>query len=183
MAGLTKLDILGGIIMTEIRLRTFEEEDLPFMHNLFNDREVMSYWFEEAYYPKTSLKEMFQKYGDNPNTRSFIIAKDNEQIGLVQFMFIDTVSRNAEYAIMIDPSKQGKGYAHHATKQAIEYAFNVLNLHKLYLWADEENEKAINIYKKHGFKVDCIIHEHFFVNGYYHNAVVMDIFQRDYLTQ
>ncbi len=167
--------------MENITLRTFEREDIPFVHKLLNNREVMSYWFEEAYASKVSLEDTFQKNKDDTSIRSLIIDSEGVQIGLVQLLFIDPVSRNAEFAIMIDPKHQGKGYAHPSTEYAIEYAFNVLNLHKLYLWVDEENKKAIHIYKKHGFTIDSTLREHFFVNGSYHNVVIMSIFQRDYL--
>lgn len=163
-----------------ITLKTEEKEDIPFIHTLVNNRDIMSYWFEEAYYSLSTLEDTFEKEKESKHVRSFIIHTGEEKVGLVQFMFINHVHRNAEFAIMIDPIHQGKGYAHPATEQAIEYAFNVLNLHKLYLWVDEANEKAIHIYKKHGFQVDAVIHEHFYVNGSYRNAVLMDIFQRDY---
>jgi len=169
--------------MGNITLRTFEREDISFVHKLLNNREVMSYWFEEAYASKDSLEDRFLKNKDSTNIRSFIIDHEGEQVGLVQLLFIDSLSRNAEFAIMIDPEHQGKGYAHPSTEHAIEYAFNVLNLHKLYLFVDEENEKAIHIYKKHGFTVESTLREHFFVNGSYHNAVIMSIFQREYLTR
>ncbi|HLR15503.1 MAG TPA: GNAT family N-acetyltransferase [Bacillota bacterium] len=166
--------------MAHITLRTLEKEDIPFIHKLFNDPAIMSYWFEEAYHSKGTLEESFDKNKESPHTRSFIIDHAGEDIGLVQLLFIDTISRNAEFAIMIDPQHQGKGYSHLATQQAIDYAFQTLNLHKLYLWADETNEKAIHIYKKHGFTVDAVLHEHFYVNGSYRNTVIMNIFQRDY---
>lgn len=170
----------GGLFMSQIRLRTFEKEDIPFLHKLFNDQSIMSYWFEEAYYTKSTLEESFDKNKENPHIRSFIIDHAGEDIGFVQLLFIHPISRNAEFAIMIDPKHQGKGYSHQATEQAIAYAFQTLNLHKLYLWADETNEKAIHIYKKHGFTVDAVLHEHFYVNGSYRNAVIMNYFQRDY---
>jgi RimJ/RimL family protein N-acetyltransferase len=41
---------------------------------------------------------------------------------------------------------QGKGYAKRATRIAIDYAFKVLNIHKLYLHVDKDNKRAAGIY-------------------------------------
>lgn len=165
----------------EITLRTYEQEDINFVHRLVNDKNIMSYWFEEAYQSRASLEEIFQKGKDRDDVRSFIITDGKEQIGFVQLLFIDLIHRKAEFAIMIDPKQQGNGYASKATELAIDYAFRTLNLHKLYLLVDETNEKAIHIYKKYGFKADAVLREEFFVNGTYRNAVIMNMFQRDYL--
>lgn len=169
------------IMQKEITIRPYEQEDIDFIHRLVNNRNIMSYWFEEAYQSRASLEESFQKGKDRSDVRSFIITDGDVNIGLVQLLFIDFIHRKAEFAIMIDPEQQGNGYAKGATEQAIDYAFRVLNLHKLYLLVDETNEKAIHIYKKCGFSVDAVLHEEFFVNGTYRNAVIMNMFQRDYL--
>ena len=89
--------------------------------------------------------------------------------------------RRAEFQIIISPEHQGKGLASRAAKLAMDYGFNVLNLYKLYLIVDKENEKAIHIYRKLGFMVEGeLIHE-FFINGEYRNTIRMCIFQHQHL--
>ncbi|MET1194139.1 GNAT family N-acetyltransferase, partial [Bacillus licheniformis] len=73
------------------------------------------------------------------------------------------------------------GYAMVATNLAMNYAFSVLNMHKLYLIVDKENEKAIHIYKKVGFSIEGELKDEFFVDGSYHNAIRMCMFQKEYL--
>ena len=86
-----------------------------------------------------------------------------------------------EFQIIISPEHQGKGLASRAAKLAMDYGFNVLNLYKLYLIVDKENEKAIHIYRKLGFMVEGeLIHE-FFINGEYRNTIRMCIFQHQHL--
>ena len=49
----------------------------------------------------------------------------------------------------------------------MDYGFTVLNLYKLYLIVDKENEKAILIYRKLGFTVEGELMYEFFINGQY----------------
>ncbi|SFB11396.1 diamine N-acetyltransferase [Lentibacillus halodurans] len=163
-----------------LRLRTLEKDDLSFLHHLFNNPDVMNYWFSEAYMSMEKLKENYDKNHDNPRNREFILTNGNESLGFIGLFEIEQRHRNAEFAIIIDPNHQGNGYASKATKLAVNYAFSVLNLHKLYLVVDKVNEKASHIYEKVGFKAEGEMIEHFFINGEYHDGVMMSLFQRDY---
>src|SRR5699024_11485599 len=127
------------------------------------------------------LQDIKEKNMNNQHERCFIMKKNNETLGLVELVSIEPIHRKAEFTIMIEPTYQGHGYASTATKLAMDYAFSNLNLHKLYLFVDEINEKAIHIYKKAGFQVEAILKDEFFVNGAYHNAVIMSIFQDQYM--
>lgn len=164
----------------DILLRTLEKDDLLFLHKLFNNPDIMNYWFSESYMSMEHLKDSYDKNKDNPRNREFILTDGDQRLGFVGLFDIEQRHRNAEFAIMIDPVHQGKGYAAAATKLAIDYAFSVLNLHKLYLIVARANEKAKHIYEKVGFQVEGVMNEHFFINGEYHDAVTMCMFQRDY---
>ncbi len=101
----------------------------------------------------------------------------------MELVEINHVHRRAEFQIIISPDYQGKGLATCAAKLAMDYGFMVLNLYKLYLIVDKENEKAIHIYRKLGFMVEGeLIHE-FFINGEYRNTIRMCLFQHQYLAE
>lgn len=150
-----------------IQLRALEREDLRYIHLLNNDNKIMSYWFEEPYESFAELQDLFKKHIHNQSERRFILMDDKQTVGLVELVEIDLIHRNAEFQIIIDPQSQGKGYASIATKLAIEYAFTILNLHK--------------IYQKTCFQIEGELKEEFFINGSYHDAIRMCMFQRDFL--
>lgn len=162
-------------------LRVFEKTDLDFMHRLYNDATIMSFWFEEAFYSRARLEADFEKNLNDTQTKSFILQDGDEVIGLIQLFLVDYIHRKAEFAIIIDPLQQGKGYALKATNLSTEYAFKTLNLNKLYLYVDAVNEKAIHVYKKAGFTQEAVLKDEFFINGEYHDIVYMSCFQKDYL--
>ncbi|EAG9565017.1 spermidine N1-acetyltransferase [Listeria monocytogenes] len=164
----------------DLKLRPLEREDLKFVHRLNNDAKIMSYWFEEPYEAFVELQELYDKHIHDQSERRFILELDGQMVGLVELMEIDYIHRRAEFQIIIDPKFQGHGYAVSATKLAMKYAFHVLNLHKLYLVVDKVNEKAIHVYEKVGFIREGELIDEFFVDGTYHDAIRMCIFQYQY---
>lgn len=165
---------------TDVRIRPLERDDLKFVHSLDNDANIMRYWFEEPYEAFVELLDLYDKHIHDQSERRFIIDKSGVNIGLVELIEINHIHRRAEFQIIIDPVHEGKGYAVAATKMAMEYAFFVLNLYKLYLVVDNENAKAIHIYKKLGFEVEGVLRDEFFVNGCYHDVTRMCIFQSQF---
>lgn len=166
-----------------VKLRPLEREDLHFVHQLDNNASVMRYWFEEPYEAFVELSDLYVKHIHDQSERRFVVEHQGDKVGLVELVEINHIHRRAEFQIIIDPNHQGKGLASKAVKLAMDYAFSVLNLYKLYLIVDKENEKAIHIYNKLGFEVEGeLIHE-FFINGEYRNTIRMCIFQPQYLAR
>lgn len=165
----------------DIQLRALEKDDLSFLYKLFNNPDITNYWFCEPTVSLGKLEERLDKNKDDEQTREFILTNsDQDKLGFVGLYEIEQRHMNAEFAIMIDPAHQGNGYAFPATKLAMDYAFSVLNLHKLYLIVAKINEKASHIYEKAGFQTEGELIEHFYSNGEYLDVFIMSILQRDY---
>ncbi len=163
-----------------VNLRPLEREDLPFVHKINNNFNAMRYWFEEPYEAFVELCDLYDKHIHDQSERRFIIESSNAKVGLVELVEIDYIHRRAEFQIIVASAYEGQGYATVALKLAMEYAFAVLNLYKLYLIVDKENLKAIHIYNKLGFTIEGELIDEFFVNGTYHTAIRMCMFQRHY---
>ena len=166
-----------------VQLRPLERSDLPFVHRLNNNRNVMGYWFEEPYESFVELEELFNKHIHDQSERRFVIEHDGIKVGLVELVEIDHVHRRAEFQLVISPEHQGKGLASRATRAAMDYGFSVLNLHKIYLIVDSEDKRAIHVYDKLGFVVETRLVEEFFINGAYRDVIRMYLFQQDYLAR
>ncbi|MEH0117159.1 spermidine N1-acetyltransferase [Escherichia coli] len=160
-----------------VKLRPLEREDLRYVHQLDNNASVMRYWFEEPYEAFVELSDLYDKHIHDQSERRFVVECDGEKAGLVELVEIN------QFQIIISPEYQGKGLATRAAKLAMDYGFTVLNLYKLYLIVDKENEKAIHIYRKLGFSVEGELMHEFFINGQYRNAIRMCIFQHQYLAE
>jgi len=166
----------------DVRLRPLERNDLHFVHQINNNSNIMRYWFEEPYEAYVELVQLYDRHIHDQSERRFIIEDSSgDMVGLVELVEINYIHRRAEFQIVIAPEWQGKKYAECATQLAIEYAFGVLNLYKLYLLVDKENLKAIHIYEKCGFHPEGEFIGEFFAQGVYRDAIRMCTFQAAYL--
>ena len=167
-----------------LSLRALERGDLRFIHNLNNNRNIMSYWFEEPYESFDELEELYNKHIHDNAERRFVVEDENKSlIGLVEIIEIDYIHRSAEFQIIITPEHQGKGYANTLINKALDYSFTILNLHKIYLHVAIENEKALHLYEQCGFIEEGHLAEEFFINGQYRDVKRMYILQNQYLKQ
>ncbi len=167
-----------------VRLRALEKDDLRFVHDINNNRGIMNYWFEEPYESFVELEDLYLKHIHDHTERRFIAETDTgERIGLVELVEITYIHRRAEFQIIIAPSHQGRGYGRAVTRQAIDYAFKILNLHKLYLIVSTTNEGAVKIYRECGFIEEGCLVEEFFVDGRYQDALRMYQMQRDFVAR
>ncbi|XNM90291.1 spermidine N1-acetyltransferase [Escherichia coli] len=136
-----------------VKLRPLEREDLRYVHQLDNNASVMRYWFEEPYEAFVELSDLYDKHIHDQSERRFVVECDGEKAGLVELVEINHVHRRAEFRYLSSRSI-GERSGNPSAKLAMDYGFTVLNLYKLYLIVDKENEKAIHIYRKLGFSVE-----------------------------
>ncbi len=166
----------------QLILRALERADLRFVHNLNNNRKIMSYWFEEPYESFDELEELYNRHVHDNAERRFVVENTKKElIGLVELIEIDYIHRRAEFQIIINTLHQGKGFARELINKALDYAFTILNLHKVYLVVAVENSKAVHLYQECGFKEEGHFIKDIFINGQYCDVKRMYILQENYI--
>lgn len=164
-----------------MKIRPLEKKDLPYIYQQENSRKVMALWFQEAYTSLEELQILYERHILDQTERRFVVEDDNQFIGVVELVYIDTLHRNTEIQIIIHPDHQGNGYAQAAMMAGVEYAFKVLNMHKVYLYVDIDNAAAIHIYKKVGFIEEGVLRGHFFAEGQYHDSIMMGMLVNEFI--
>ena len=76
----------------------------------------------------------------------------DEYLGTVSLKHINMQDRNAEYAISMREKAMGTGASMYGTKEILKYAFDELQLEKVYLNVISENVRAKKFYAKAGFQ-------------------------------
>lgn len=129
-------------------------------------------------------KEYLEKFAKNQtNDYLFgIIAKDTDiLIGNCALMNPDFINRNAELGIFVgDKNYWGKGIGTEAILLLLDFGFNVLNLHNIWLSFYDFNTKSKRVYEKCGFKVLGRRREAKIIGNLKFDIVFMDVLADEY---
>ena len=119
----------------------------------------------------------------NGDTNFSIIAKDtNKVIGSTNLFDINEVSRHCEVGIFIgDPDYRNNGYGYETLKVLMNFGFNQLNMNAIMLKVFSYNKRAIKCYEKVGFKHTGTIRQRTYLNGEYHDTLIMDILKSEFV--
>lgn len=102
-------------------------------------------------------------------------------IGTARLDRIDLQDRRASYAIGIhSPEWLGKGIGTEATTLVLGFAFTTLQLHRISLRVIAYNTRAIRSYEKSGFVVEGREREAGFVDGEWHDDIMMGVLDREF---
>lgn len=165
-----------------MKFRTLQEKDALFMLEWMHDEEINKYFcFDMASQTEDSVISYIRNSWDDENNRHFAVTDDKDIYqGTVSLKNIDDVHRKAEYAISLRKNAQGKGYAHFATSSILDYAFNELNLNRVYLNVLDDNKRANRFYQKYGFIYEGTSREGLHHRGKYHNLNWYSMLRSEY---
>jgi ribosomal-protein-alanine N-acetyltransferase len=112
----------------------------------------------------------------------WIIEYDGNCIGVAGLRQYEEDNK-AKFSIEIyDNNLYGIGIGTNVTKLVLEYAFEVLKYHKVYLRVLDYNTRAIKCYEKCGFVKEGIDREGALINGTYCSDIYMGIIKDEYIS-
>ncbi len=126
-----------------------------------------------------------------PNSKRFMVMRDcempyshldakNYYIGIIRIDHIDYHNRNCEIGLDIFDHCKGMGLAAPIYNWLLNYLFNDLNMHSVYLEVLETNERAKHIYQKLGFVLDGILRERIYRDGKYIDYLMFSLLKSEY---
>ena len=144
----------------EVRIRQLVEEDAKTSYKWRNNPEIFKYTGANYDHQITLEDETnwIRKIIKNPNDFRCAILANEVYVGNIYLTDIKDGIGN--YHIFIGEQEYwGKGIAKEASRQIIEYGFNILGLREIHLKVKKENIRAKILYQRLGFKEyadDCI---------------------------
>ncbi|MGH2694359.1 MAG: GNAT family N-acetyltransferase [Actinomycetota bacterium] len=167
----------------KVILRPVEDDDLETLYEFDSDLEVHALADDEPWAPKSredweeEFRSMLKKTDENA---IFAIEADGALIGSCSLENFDYTARICELGIVIgDRDFWGKGFGRDAVGLLLEYAFDELNMNKVYLTVRSDNERAIRSYEACGFEREGLLRQHMWTDGDYRDLVAMGVLRRD----
>lgn len=162
----------------QIYLRPMAEEDTDMIVAWRNKTSVKNYFIYQAEFTKEGhlywLHEVVEK---GRACQMMICDKETDKpLGSVYIRDIDRDHCKGEYGIFIgEDEARGRGIGTEAARLMIQYGFEELGLHRIYLRVLADNERAIRSYEKAGFRQEGYLHHDVCIQGKYVDIVWMAI--------
>ncbi len=166
----------------KVYLRKMIESDTDNIIKWRNSSSVKKNFIDQNdFTPESHLKWLHSVVETGKAEQFIIIDKELEQpVGSVYFRDIDMKHKKAEFGIFIgEENARGKGFGTEVAKIFIQYGFNNLGLHRIFLRVLADNEQAIKSYEKSGFKYEGTMVDDVFINNQFVSIVRMAIVNKE----
>ncbi len=150
-----------------------EKEDLDQIVSIESHKDNSIFVF-----PNT--KEEHLNLISNEDINHFILTEDDGSIiGYVILAGLTNTNKSIELRRIVI-SKKGKGYGRKALNKIMNYCFNELHCHRLWLDVLDANDRARYLYQSEGFKEEGVLRDCIFKNGKYQNLIIMSLLEMEY---
>jgi RimJ/RimL family protein N-acetyltransferase len=155
--------------------------DAPTLFTWINDRELVL--LNAPYRPvhEPTHRAWLQHVASRTDGVTFAIRLEGSRrlIGICQLNGVHPVHRSAELQIRIgDPRWQGRGLGTEAVRRLVAFAFEDLNLHRVFLHVFATNARAVRAYERAGFAVEGTLRDAVHIDGRYVDVLVMSILRK-----
>jgi [ribosomal protein S5]-alanine N-acetyltransferase len=111
-----------------------------------------------------------------------IFLKENEQlIGRVAITgIVRGPLQSGNLGYYLDYEQNGKGYTSEAVSQMLEFAFNIIHLHRVQAGVMPKNNPSVRVLEKNGFRKEGLAFRYLNINGVWEDHFIFAITQEDY---
>jgi len=168
-----------------IDFRPIETDDCDQLRTWVNDPRVWSTLGHRLPINAHREREWIESRGKDDKDIVFgiVVRESGQLIGTCGLHAINPISRSATYGLVIgDTRMHGQGFGTEATKLAVKFGFEELNLHRIQLDVFDFNRPAQRVYEKAGFVHEGCRRQAFYRHGRYHDVHVYAILRNEYET-
>ncbi|WBW95655.1 GNAT family N-acetyltransferase [Oceanirhabdus sp. W0125-5] len=132
-------------------------------------------------YSHETSRSMLENFSKKPYHFSIVDINSDTLLGFCWLNNVNHIDGAAELAILIgDNEYRGKGYGKESINLLLDYSFNVINLNNVMLSVYSHNERAIECYKKCGFKLMGIRRNSHRMGRKFYDEIFMDIIAEEF---
>ncbi|MFW9768525.1 MAG: GNAT family N-acetyltransferase [Candidatus Thorarchaeota archaeon] len=173
-----------------VTLRALEMSDLEDILRFYNTLEFRRHTGPPIVRSKKYMEEWLQKvsawdpWKDGHLYLAIVEKATGKFLGGAALQDVLFPHNRAELSISIyDPEDRGKGYGSDAVMVLLRIGFHILGLNSIYLDTMEDNERAIHVYEKLGFKRVGVLRQTEYMNGAHKGLMIMDILREEFMNR
>jgi RimJ/RimL family protein N-acetyltransferase len=165
-----------------VYIRSIEEGDLQFLAECRNAMSTWKYLGTIDFTNKIKQLEWWKASSLDKSKSYFILCSfaDDTRIGFVRMDEIDHFNKSIRIGGDIHPDFRKQGWGTRMYHLLLNYCFDQLNMHRVWLFVLHYNDKAIGLYEKMGFKCEGAQRQAVFRDGAYHDYLMMSILESEY---
>ncbi len=168
-----------------VYLRAFERGDMTDRYfQWFNDGEVTRFMSNGAIPNRqVDVEAFFDRMSRSPNDFVFAIVDRTTEthIGNTAIHNLDWIRRLGEFGIIVGEKEYWrKGYGTEATRLIVGFAFDRLNLNRVWLGVHADHKAAVRAYEKVGFRIEGRLRQEMCRFGTYGDRLIMGILRDEY---
>lgn len=164
-------------------LRPLLRADIPLLMRWINDPETNA--FLMVRFPMmeaTEEKFIDQVANDQEHNMVLMIVVDGNPVGTIGLHRIDYKSGTAITGTIIgEKDARGKGYGTEAKMLLLDFAFNNINLRKIYSNVLSFNKRSYKYGMKCGYELEATLKKHTYKHGKYWDEHILSVYKKKWL--
>jgi len=162
-------------------LRPIEREDIPLIKSWRNSDLVLPYVREYRLLSLAQIEKWYNTMIDSDKFEMFVMSDNDTPIGICGMTYINWQNRHADlhFAIYNNFEWIDEVYAPKFYEIISKYAFEDLNLNKIYVEVYEHDNKKIKFFKNNGFRQDARLRQHYFHKGEYLDSLILSLLRSE----
>ncbi|WP_242217872.1 GNAT family N-acetyltransferase [Bacillus cereus group sp. BfR-BA-01380] len=165
----------------EVMIREAVQEDAQSMINFYNivggETDFLSFGKNEFGMPLHDYENFIESTRTDNNSIILLATMDDEIISIASITSSQKMRTKhvGTLGIVIAEEHCGFGLGKELMEELIEWARRNGATKKIHLVTREDNDRAIELYKKVGFKEEGLLEQDTYINGVYYNTLIMGL--------
>ncbi|MED3384402.1 UDP-4-amino-4,6-dideoxy-N-acetyl-beta-L-altrosamine N-acetyltransferase [Bacillus subtilis] len=146
--------------MFKYSLRTLKEKDLDTVLRWRNDDRIRQLMYNDQIITEKQHHQWFKKVNSSKTEHYFIFTIDHTDIGFISFKDVDHKNHHCYWGFYIGEVQSPKGSGSVMGFLALEWAFQQLEIEKVYGEVLSNNEKSLSYHQSFGFSKEGHFRNH-----------------------
>jgi RimJ/RimL family protein N-acetyltransferase len=168
-----------------LSLRSISADDVDNFYEIYSNPEVMRYWSTPPLPNKDAASRLIREINEGFRRRESLkwgiaLRAGDTLIGSVTLFHPEFTHRRVEIGYALGRDNWGHGYMQETLKAVLNYAFSVLNMHRIEADVDPRNAASVRTLERLGFQREGYLRERWHVNGEIQDAYFYGLLRPDW---